>query len=52
MLDPRLLYTAITRAKRKVIVVGNKDAFFQGIKTNWKWVRTTRLKDKILEQFN
>ena len=52
MLDPRLLYTAITRAKKKVIVVGNKNTFYQGIKTNWKWVRTTRLKDKILEQFN
>lgn len=32
MLNRNLIYTAITRAKEKVIVIGDKDKFYEGIK--------------------
>ena len=31
MLQRNLIYTAITRAKEKVIIVGQKEAFFRAI---------------------
>jgi len=32
MLQRNLIYTAITRAKEKVIIVGQKEAFFRAIR--------------------
>lgn len=52
MLVKNLLYTAITRAKQKLVIVGNYDAFLFGINnTNYK-VRKTTLKDKLLKFVN
>lgn len=47
MLDPKLLYTAVTRAKNKVILIGNKKSFIRGLKSNWKYNRLTFLKNRI-----
>ena len=47
MLDPKLLYTAVTRAKNKVILIGNKKSFIKGLKSNWKYNRLTFLKNRI-----
>ncbi|MDA9559231.1 helicase C-terminal domain-containing protein, partial [Alphaproteobacteria bacterium] len=47
MLDPKLLYTAVTRAKNKVILIGNKRSFIRGLKSNWKYNRLTFLKNRI-----
>jgi exodeoxyribonuclease V alpha subunit len=48
MLDPKLLYTAVTRAKKKVLMIGNKQSFINGLKANWKYDRLTFL-DKVIE---
>ena len=47
MLERNLLYTAITRAKEKVIIVGTKDAIAKSIKTVKALNRNTTLTDKI-----
>jgi len=52
MLAKNLLYTAITRAKQKLVIVGNYDAFLYGINnTNYK-IRKTTLKEKLLKFVN
>lgn len=52
MLVKNLLYTAITRAKQKLVIVGDYDAFLYGINnTNYK-IRKTTLKDKLLKFVN
>lgn len=52
MLAKNLIYTAVTRAKQKLVIVGNYDAFLYGINnTNYK-VRKTTLKDKLLKFVN
>ena len=51
MLDPKLIYTAVTRAKNKVLLIGNKKSFINGLKSNWKYNRLTFLKDRIREIF-
>ncbi len=48
MLDPKLLYTAVTRAKKKVFLIGNKQSFINGLRANWKYDRLTFL-DKVIE---
>lgn len=47
MLQRNLLYTAITRAKRKVILVGNPKALAYGIANNKTTERFSQLKNKI-----
>jgi ATP-dependent exoDNAse (exonuclease V) alpha subunit len=47
MLERNLLYTAITRAKEKVVIVGTKDAIAKSIKTVKALNRNTTLTDKI-----
>ena len=49
MLDPKLLYTAVTRAKKKVLMIGNRQSFINGLKANWKYDRLTFL-DKIIKE--
>ena len=52
MLVKNLLYTAITRTKQKLVIIGNYDAFLYGINnTNYK-IRKTTLKDKLLKFVN
>lgn len=52
MLAKNLIYTAITRAKQKLIIVGDYNAFLYGISnTNYK-IRKTTLKDKLIKIVN
>lgn len=52
MLVKNLLYTAITRAKKKLVIVGDYNAFLYGINnTNYKERKTT-LKEKLLKYVN
>lgn len=52
MLAKNLLYTAITRAKQKLIIVGDYNAFLYGINnTNYK-IRKTTLKEKLIKFVN
>jgi exodeoxyribonuclease V alpha subunit len=52
MLKRNLIYTAVTRAKRKVILVGQKQALATAIKTNDIDRRNTMLGDRIRNSYN
>ncbi len=47
MLYKKLIYTGITRAKRKLILLGDKDAFLYATKNEKEQVRKTYLKEKL-----
>lgn len=47
MLKRNILYTAITRAKSKVIIVGEKSALYQAIHTDDSGKRNTALGEKV-----
>lgn len=49
MLYRKLIYTGITRAKKKLILVGEKDAFFAAINNNSEQARKTTLREKLEE---
>lgn len=52
MLVKNLLYTGITRAKQKLVIVGDFNAFLYGISnTNYK-IRKTTLKEKLVKFVN
>ncbi len=52
MLAKNLIYTAITRAKQKLVIIGDYNAFLYGINnTNYK-IRKTTLKEKLLKYVN
>ena len=48
MLYRKLIYTAITRAKQSLIIVGSKDAFMYAINNTNAYERRTHLKDSLL----
>jgi len=47
-----LLYTAITRAKKTVVIVGSKQLLARMIHNNYTAKRYTLLKDFIVEEFS
>ena len=47
MLYKKLIYTAITRAKKKLFIVGEKDAFLLAINNNNEQIRKTDLEIKL-----
>lgn len=48
MLQRNLLYTAITRGKKKVFIVGEPAAYGMAVRNNEARARTTHLKEKII----
>lgn len=52
MLYKKLIYTGITRAKRKLILLGEPDAFLIGIKNNQEYIRKTNLKNLLISMYN
>ena len=52
MLYKKLIYTAITRAKKKLIIIGDPNSFAYGVKNDNEHVRKTSLLDKLLEKVN
>lgn len=52
MLKKRLLYTGITRAKKSLILIGNREIWQQAILNNQERVRKTTLVQKIKEQMD
>ncbi len=52
ILTRNLLYTAITRAKKAVVIVGSKQLLARMIHNNYTAKRYTLLKDFIKEEFN
>lgn len=49
MLERSLLYTAITRAKKKLYIVGNYSAIPKAVRNNKPITRVTKLEEKIKE---
>lgn len=48
MLYRKLLYTAITRAKKKLIILGEANAFVYSVNNDNEYIRKTSLLDKIV----
>ncbi|SEO34210.1 exodeoxyribonuclease V alpha subunit [Amphibacillus marinus] len=51
MLKKKLLYTAITRAKKSLIICGNQSAFVEGVKQRDTHVRYTTLAERLVKVF-
>lgn len=49
LLERKLLYTALTRAKKKAVIVGQKKALWMAIKSWGKHERRTGLKEALLD---
>ncbi len=47
MLYRKLIYTAVTRAKKKLILIGEKDAFVKAVENNQEYIRKTKFCEKI-----
>ena len=52
MLYNKLVYTAVTRAKNKLILVGDPNSFIYGVKNDYIDNRKTCLKDLIKDKYN
>ena len=51
MLYNKLVYTAVSRAKKSLIIIGDVNAFLYAVNNTYTSVRKTTLKEMILEQF-
>ena len=51
MLEKRLIYTAITRAKKSVIILGDDNTFYQGVNIKEKHIRKSDLTDLIIKKY-
>nr|MBP3258389.1 ATP-dependent RecD-like DNA helicase [Bacilli bacterium] len=51
MLYRKLIYTGVTRAKRKLILLGEADAFLYAVSNNREEVRHTDLKNKLINMY-
>lgn len=52
MLYKKLIYTAITRAKKKLIILGEPDAFLYSVSNNNEINRKTNLKNRLEKMYN
>ena len=52
MLYKKLIYTGITRAKKRLIIIGEPQAFMFGIKNNYEYSRKTNLKEQLIKKLN
>ena len=52
MLYKKLIYTAITRAKRKLIILGEKEAFIYSINNTNEYIRKTSLEENLKKFLN
>ena len=51
MLYKKLVYTGVTRAKKKLIIIGEPDAFLYSVQNNHEYIRNSKLTDKIKYKF-
>jgi len=51
MLYNKLLYTAVTRAKKSLIIVGDKDVFIKAVNNDFVDNRKTTLKEFIIDRY-
>ena len=52
MLYKKLIYTGVTRAKKKLIIIGDPMSFTYGVRNNNEHIRKTSLLDKLLNKVN
>ena len=52
MLYNKLIYTAITRAKKSLILIGDRNCFINGVKNDYVDNRKTTLKEIIINKYN
>ena len=52
MLYKKLIYTAVTRAKKRLIIIGEPQAFLYGVRNNNEIVRKTNLLEKLYNNLN
>ncbi|MBQ9011576.1 MAG: ATP-binding domain-containing protein [Bacilli bacterium] len=52
MLYRKLIYTGVTRAKKKLIMVGEAMAFVSSVRNNNEYGRNSKLLDKLVYKFN
>ena len=52
MLYNKLIYTAVTRAKKSLIIVGDRSCFINGVRNDYVYNRRTTLKDIIINKYN
>ena len=52
MLYNKLVYTAVTRAKSKLILIGEPNSFLYGVKNDYIDNRKTSLKEMIINKYN
>lgn len=50
MLNKNLVYTGLTRAKKRVVLIGNKDSLDKSVKRDDQTVRNSLIKEKIRKQ--
>ena len=51
MLYKKLVYTGVTRAKKKLIIIGEPEAFALSVQNNHEYVRNSKLMEKIKYKF-
>ena len=52
MLYRKLVYTAVTRARKKLVIIGEADAFCFAINNTLEYERKTFLKNKLIDSIN
>jgi exodeoxyribonuclease V alpha subunit len=52
MLYKKLVYTAVTRAKENLTIIGDERAFVMAINNNYEIERKTMLKERLLDFMN
>ena len=52
MLYNKLVYTAVTRAKEKLILIGDPNAFVYGVNNDYIENRKTSLKELLENKYN
>ena len=52
MLYKKLIYTGVTRAKKRLIIIGEANSFMYGVRNNNEITRKTSLLEKLLNNLN
>ena len=52
MMYNKLIYTAVTRAKKSLILVGDRNSFVYGVRNNYVDMRRTTLKEMFIDKYN
>ena len=52
MLYNKLIYTAVSRAKKSLVIIGEQEAFLTAINNDYSTMRKTNLTTKLLEEYN